>query len=62
MNRGIRILPLPSVNGLLGGQVSGYRLGQLLFLECETILEGGLTTSWSTACRLDFQEKNLNLS
>jgi hypothetical protein len=32
MNPGIRILSLPSANGLLGGQMSGQRSGQLLVL------------------------------
>ena len=32
MNHRIRIPPLPSVNGLLGGRISGQRLGQLPFL------------------------------
>ena len=40
MNPGIRILPLPSANGLLGGWMSGYRSGQLLALR-ETVVEGG---------------------
>ena len=32
MNPGIRILPLPSVNSLLGGLMSEERPGQLLVL------------------------------
>ena len=32
MNPGVRILPLPSDNGLLGGRVTRQRSGQLIFL------------------------------
>ena len=32
MNPGIRILPLPSANGLLRGRMSGYRSEKLLDL------------------------------
>ena len=43
MNRGIRIriLPLPSVNGLLGGKVSGQRSGELLVFRMGNYLKGG---------------------
>jgi hypothetical protein len=41
MNPEIRILPLPSANGLLGGRMTGLRSGQLLDLRRETILEVG---------------------
>ena len=32
MNPGIRLLPLPSANGLFGGRMNGWRSGQLLVL------------------------------
>jgi hypothetical protein len=48
MNPGIRILPLSSDNGLLEG-----RMGNLLSLRWESILQGGLTTSWPTARRYE---------
>ena len=39
MNPGIRILPLPSGNGLLEGELADSSKGNFLFLEWETILK-----------------------
>jgi hypothetical protein len=39
MNLGIRILPLPSANNILGERMSGQRSGQRLVLKTGTILE-----------------------
>jgi hypothetical protein len=40
MNPRIWILPVPSANGLLGGQMSRWRSGKLFVLRMETILVG----------------------
>ena len=49
MNPGIRILPLLSGNGLFGGGWAGRGQSNLFPLGGETFVEGGWTTSWSTA-------------
>jgi hypothetical protein len=41
MNSGIRLLPLPSVNDLFGGRMSGRGQRNFLSLGWETIFEGG---------------------
>ena len=54
MNREIRILPLLSVNGLLGGRMSGQRSGQLLALRL------GITMNESqVGQRLEYVERKL---
>ena len=47
MNPGMRILPLPSVNGLLGGEWASRFKGKFLSLGWEIIIEGG----WTTNCQ-----------